>query len=100
MTEDQLDHAIRDLAGYTGWLVYHTHDSRHSPAGFPDLVLVRPPRLIFAELKSTSGTLSAEQKTWLDQLAECNVEVHVWRPEDWDRIVSCLNERGPRMVSV
>ena len=41
MTETQLQSAIIELARLTGWLVYHTHDSRHSAKGFPDLCMVR-----------------------------------------------------------
>ena len=39
-TEDQWQSAVIEYARLMGWLVYHTHDSRHSEKGFPDLVLV------------------------------------------------------------
>ena len=55
MTEAQLQDAIVQMARVLGWLVYHTFDSRRSAAGFPDLVMVRNGRLIFAELKSATG---------------------------------------------
>jgi hypothetical protein len=38
-----------------GYLVYHTHDSRRSAPGFPDLVLCNGQRLLFVELKSRTG---------------------------------------------
>ena len=56
---------VIELAELHGWRVYHTHDSRRSQPGFPDLTLVRRYRLIFAELKREGGKLTAEQTAWL-----------------------------------
>ncbi|MCC6312227.1 MAG: hypothetical protein IT345_15125, partial [Trueperaceae bacterium] len=53
---------VVQLARLRGWRVYHTFDSRRSPAGFPDLVLARPPRLVIAELKSEKGRVADEQR--------------------------------------
>lgn len=108
MTEAQLQDAIVQSARALGWLDYHTFDSRRSTGGFPDLVLVRrrrqsvggrarhvPARLIFAELKSATGTVSAPQRAWLEILGElagdaalgetvpARVDVFEWRPDDW-----------------
>ena len=83
MTETQLQRAIIQLAELFGWLVYHTHDSRHSQPGFPDLVLVRGGRIIFVELKSAKGTVSKDQEEWLKRLSATKAEVWVWRPADW-----------------
>ena len=38
MTEKQFQSHIVQYAKMRGWLVYHTHDSRRSEPGFPDLV--------------------------------------------------------------
>jgi hypothetical protein len=65
VTERDLAGYLRDVARAFGWRRYHTFLSKHSPAGFPDEVLVRPPRLIFAELKSDHGRLKPEQATVL-----------------------------------
>jgi hypothetical protein len=92
-TEKQLAAKVRDLAALFGWDRYHTHRSDFSPAGFPDETLVRPPRLIFAELKSDSphAKPSPAQQTWLDVLARIpGVEVYLWRPKDLDLIVRIL----------
>ena len=59
--------------------------------GWPDLVLLRPPRLIVAELKSDTGRVSEEQSNWIAQLAEVpGLEVHIWRPSDWETVYTTL----------
>ena len=91
MTEAQFQEAVVQLAQLTGWLVYHTFDSRRSQAGYPDLTLVKGRRLVFAELKSQAGRVSAEQQQWLGALREANpASVFVWRPQDWDAIETLL----------
>jgi hypothetical protein len=82
MSEREWSHYVVNLAGYGNWIHYHTYDSRRSNPGFPDLVLVRPPELIVAELKAERGKLSDAQKYWLEALEQCGVEVYVWRPTD------------------
>jgi hypothetical protein len=89
---------IRALAKVNGWRVYHTQNSRRSEEGFPDLVLAKPGRLIFAELKTTTGKLTAAQAIWLSMLHNTipNLEVYLWRPDQEDQIVACLTRRtGP-----
>lgn len=95
--------AVIELARLCRWRCYHTHDSRHSAAGFPDLCLVRESdresggRLIFAELKSARGRLRAEQRAWLDALGASvpGVEAYLWRPADWPAIERVLmRDRG------
>src|SRR5262245_3455118 len=75
-----------------GWLFYHTFDSRKSAAGFPDLVLVRGCRVIFAELKPQNGRLQAPQLDWAEALSAVggNVTYALWRPADWPGIVRVL----------
>jgi hypothetical protein len=91
VTEGMLQRQILDLAALRGWLAYHPYDSRHSEAGWPDLALCRPPRLVLVELKSATGRVSAAQRRWGDQLGACpGVECYLWRPGDWDRIVEVL----------
>ncbi len=51
ITEAQLERTVKDLAERMGWLYYHTHRSQHSPAGFPDCVMLRGDRQVVAELK-------------------------------------------------
>lgn len=89
MSEGDLQTNIVDAVRKLGGLSYHTHDSRRSARGFPDLVIVFPRTgaLAFVELKSADGVVSPEQVQWLDALqagARPAVrEVYLWRPEDW-----------------
>ena len=67
----------------TGWATAVQGDGK----GFPDLVLLRAPRLLFAEAKSAKGRLSPEQAAWLELLRQVpGVEVKTWRPSMWDEI--------------
>lgn len=83
VSEQQLQDAIVDMAHRLGWRTFHVYDSRRSNAGFPDLVLVRRSRLIFAELKVGRGRLSREQAEWKQALHDAGEVVYVWREEDW-----------------
>ena len=90
MTEEEWLQQVRELARLKGWLNYHTRSSRRSDPGFPDLVLVRGDRLIFAELKREKGRLTESQRTWLAALEE-TAETHVWRPSDWEAVIEVLS---------
>jgi hypothetical protein len=91
---------IIQAAEIYGWWTYHTHDSRRSTAGFPDLVLIKPPRVIFLEVKSERGRLSRAQADVLAMLEECGplwcryerdgVSAAMVRPSDWEQIVEWL----------
>lgn len=82
MSEDELQAKVEALAREFGWIFYHTHDSRRSQKGFPDLVMVRRGRIIWRELKTMTGKPTPEQRTWLDALAKANADVGIWRPID------------------
>ena len=94
MSERQLQDAIIELAKLLGWRIAHFRPAMtregwrtavQGHVGFPDLVLLRPPRLIFAELKSKKGRVDFEQATWLNGLNEVKgVEQYCWRPADWE----------------
>jgi hypothetical protein len=68
-TEAEFSQEIIDAAEVGGWLWYHTHDSRRSPKGFPDLTLVRGHELIFLEVKKQTGVVTPEQQEWIDRLS-------------------------------
>ena len=92
ITEAQFQSQVVGLARATGWRVYHTHDSRRSAAGFPDLTMVRGARLVMAELKSEMGFATSAQRQWLDALgAVPGVESYLWKPDDLDEIGAILS---------
>ena len=91
LTEKEFLAQVVELAEVLGFRSYHTFDSRRSAAGFPDLVLVRPPRVIFAELKRQNGRVTIPQHLWFHDLDECpGVEVYIWKPSDWNEIVEVM----------
>jgi len=90
ITEKQFQQQIIDLAKLCGWKEYHTWKSIHSPAGFPDLILVRDKDILAIEVKSERGKVTEAQWNWLEALGKTQVEVYIWRPLDWEDIVRCL----------
>lgn len=97
MTEKAFQAAVIKLAKLNGWREYHTWKSIHSPAGFPDLVLVRGGTLVFAELKTDKpgSKLSDEQAAWMRALLDVaagkpDLHVYLWRPSDMDEIIEML----------
>jgi hypothetical protein len=90
-TEEDWARAVVDYARFRHWERYHPKWSIGSPAGWPDETLCRPPRLVFAELKSERGKVTPSQQTWLGLLAQVpGVEVYVWRPSDWPDVERIL----------
>jgi hypothetical protein len=99
VNEAQFQRQVLQIAAMYGWRVYHTHDSRRSNPGWPDLVLCKPPRVLFVELKSETGRLRLEQAQWLSDLAACGMETDVWRPQRLSEIAGSLGPRGKRLQS-
>jgi hypothetical protein len=58
--------------------------------GFPDVVLVRRGRVIFAECKTGKGSLTKHQRAWKKALIEAGALWYEWRPEDWAMIEELL----------
>lgn len=88
-----------------GWRVFHdeaTNTARRcsacgavrrtprNPAGLPDLILVRRPRLVWAELKSARGRVTPDQRAWIEELRACGQDARIWRPDDWPEIERVL----------
>ena len=82
---------VLNLALLCGWRCYFTWASIHSPAGFPDLVLVRGREMVMAELKSAKGKPTPAQEEWLNALQHVEtVNAFCWKPEHWDLIQETL----------
>jgi hypothetical protein len=103
MTEQALQSSIISVARDHGWLVYATYRSQRSEPGFPDLVMAKPPRVIFAELKTEKGRLSKwkwnkagtrklpGQEEWAFAFGHCTgVEYYLWRPGDIEMAYAIL----------
>ena len=106
MKESHFQSQVIMLAKLHGWLVMHTRAVEIRPGvwktpltghpGYPDLTLVHSTRgVIFAELKSSIGKLSASQELWFGKLSEAGMEIHVWRPNDIEFISKRLANRRP-----
>lgn len=98
MTEAEFQSNVTQLAATLGWHIHHDRgDYREcigGDAGFPDLVLARAGRVIFAELKSATGHLTPSQADWLTQLGSGQtVETYLWRPADIDEIAKLLSRK-------
>lgn len=100
---------IIQLARLYGWRVAHfrpawSKDGKRCMTavqadgkGFPDLVLVKRCRLLFAEVKVKSR-LSPEQQEWIDALTNCmRCEMYVWKPENWNEIQEILTREMPTL---
>ncbi len=82
-SEKDFQDSVCELAKWHGCMVYHTHDSRRSEPGFPDLVIVGTHGVLFRELKTERGRLTGPQNDWLGRLARAGANAAVWRPADW-----------------
>lgn len=89
---------VMGMARRLGWRCYHTHDSRRSAPGFPDLVLVHPAHgVMYRELKrAKGGRVSPEQREWLDLLTTAGQDAGIWKPQDYldDTIRTQLTRKG------
>jgi VRR-NUC domain len=108
--EASFQSVVVEVARVAGWRVAHFRAAKTSKgwrtpvtadgAGWPDLVLVRPPRLIFAEIKSETGELRPRQTEWLDVLRLLPAaETYLWRPSDWAELVEILTGTAPRVAA-
>ena len=98
--EAQFTDDILKWAKVYGWRRFHVRGNTkrliQGDVGFPDLVLVRGSRIIFAELKVGKNKATDEQFAWIQALfdvrdGQSNVGVYVWRPEQWSEILVVLS---------
>jgi len=96
LTEKEFLAQVLELLTLNGWLLVdhqfeQAHYAKRTSKGRPDILAIRAPRVLFAEIKSEKGKLSPHQKLWLMELEQCpGVEVYCWRPSMWDDIVRVL----------
>lgn len=88
-----------------GWRVWHDNATNapklcrsckqplklpRNEAGLVDLILLRRPRVVWAELKSERGKVSPEQASFIAELRAAHQEVYLWRPSDWQEVERVL----------
>jgi hypothetical protein len=106
-SEKQFMAQVIELATWLGWRHWHDQATnapsscwncgrrtvvpRNAP-GHPDLLLIRRPRVIWAELKAEGEHPTSDQQSWLDELAASNQEVYLWTPTPacWRQIEQAL----------
>jgi hypothetical protein len=105
LTERQFQDQIVDFArrDYLGWKVVHFGGDQqkkawYDAAGFPDLLMIGPDgQILFREVKSDSGKLTALQTRWSDWLQTRGADYAVWRPSHWPEIVDVLSAGRARV---
>ena len=90
VSEKDWQKCVTDFASKHGWHWHHQKVSKMSKEGWPDLVLARPGELLFVELKTESGRLTAAQENWRDWLLEAGAEWYCFRPSDWPEVQEVL----------
>jgi len=100
LSEAEFQQQVTRLAENLGWHWMHvktTGKGQHFPIrgtlgkGWPDLVLVKDGRLIFAELKNQRGDLTETQQKVLHLLGYTGAEIYVWRPSMFAEITEILS---------
>jgi hypothetical protein len=107
---------VLDVAKQTGWHVWHVPAPMKAgrkgewvpareAAGLPDLIMIHedPPTLIFAELKGTSGRLTAAQADFLrlahivgwsyGEKPKKDIGAYLWKPGDEEMVETILKTR-------
>lgn len=92
-SEAEFSKRVVELARRRGWSYQRTVDglwAASHTSGFPDLTLVRGREVIFAELKTDRGHLSAAQSDLHEAWRKGGRRIRVWRPRDWADIEDAL----------
>lgn len=98
VSEKDFQATVIKAAWMAGWKYYHPPDNKPNAAGwsqkivagFPDLVLVKPPKMMFVELKRETGETTEEQDEWLQAFRDCGIVSYVWRPSQIVEILKIL----------
>lgn len=100
ISEAEFTSAVVALFQLYGWKVCHIRPAKTAKgwrtayeghAGLPDIIAARGGKVIMAELKVGKNKPTADQAEWLKASGS-----PVWRPEDWDIILTVAKEGGRR----
>lgn len=100
VSEADWQREVLRVAHAHGWRTSHTRRARVgrrmvTPAatGLPDLILVRPPQLVFLELKAHRGEHRPAQIEWLRDLQACDgVEAYMVGPAEAEHVWALLTD--------
>ena len=104
LTESDWQGQVFELARLYGYSYVHFRAARTSRGwrvpvegplgqGWPDVVLFRPGRTIYAELKREKGNDCSPEQLWVhEQIRAAGNEVYVWRPSQLDDVIRVLQE--------
>jgi hypothetical protein len=83
MTEDELEEQIRQHCLARDILRFHVRDARGMTRGLPDDILIgHRGSVLWRECKSSTGTLSTEQRQIRNRLLALGEDWALWRPAD------------------
>lgn len=94
MSERRFQAAIVQAARLSGWHPYWTWNSQHSPAGWPDLVLLKDGRILVYECKTDKGKPTPYQLECLALLQAAGIPARIVRPADLDGVLAELQEEA------
>jgi hypothetical protein len=87
ISERRLAEQIVEHAQLMGWRVFPNLEQPALVGRLPrSLVLVRRPRVLWLEVTAERRRLTADQRAWINDLADCGQEVHVVRPSQWREV--------------
>lgn len=97
ITEKDWQAQIIEVLNRFKYRVFHEYDSRRNQPGYPDLAaLHNAGDFFFVELKREMGKLTPEQIEVIAALERAGVTVFVWRPSQFDEVVTILQQRSQR----
>lgn len=82
-TEKEWSKTVQETAELFGWHAIHFPNTFANPI-FPDWLFLRDGVSLYVELKTEKGTLSAGQRKMHATFSAHGIEIHVWRPSDFE----------------